>query len=201
MCPFSNLCYHLTVPEAIHPYTPSLSLSLSIPSSFPFSPLYSIPSSFSFPLSPFVSLFLFLLRSHFYLVSSSLQHRSAHWNVKYAGANTLFCGQMETERERTLQMKLSKSALKARGKEEGEESSFVVYTHLSPRQWVFLFCSEVSFPGSQGKILRDNYTVRHATLMSTINCCLFICLFVCLSVCLFVCLLSTHCINTITVSE
>ena len=159
MCLFSNLCYHLTVPEAIHPYTPSLSLSLS------FSPSLN---------SPFLSCLLLP------------QHHSAHWNVKYAGANTLFCGQMETERERTLQMKLSKSALKVRGKEEGEESSFVVYTHLCPRQWVFLFCSEVSFPGSQGKILRDNYTVRHATLISTINCCLFVCLFVCLCVCVFV---------------
>ena len=159
------------LPSLSLPLSPSLLPSLN-PSPFPQSLLPSLSHSFTLclPLSsslspPFVSLFLFLLRFHFYLFSSSFQHRSAHWNVKYEGVSTLFCGQMGTERERTLQMKLSKSALKVRGKEEGEESSFTVYVHLSPRQWVFLFCSEVSFPGSQGKILRDNYTVRHATLI------------------------------------
>ena len=124
--------YHLTVPKAVHPYTPSLSLSLH-PFSLPFLPPLLYPFLFLLP-SLSLCLSLFLLRSHFLLFSSSLQHCSAHWNVKYEGASTLFCGQMGTERERTLQMKSSKFALKVRGEEEREGSSFVVYNDLSTRQ-------------------------------------------------------------------
>ena len=42
--------------------------------------------------------------------------------MRYEAASTSYCGQMGIERERTLQMKLSKFALKVRGGEEGEKA-------------------------------------------------------------------------------
>ena len=173
--------------KAMHPYTPSLCLSL--PPSLSPSFTSSLPLFFLLSLFHCLSLllFLFFFTQSFSLLlpffSPSLQHPSAHWSVRYEAASTSYCGQMGIERERTLQMKLSKFALMVRGGEEGEKC-----IHLCP---VLLFCSEVSYPGSQSQILRDNHTVRHATPIT------FVCLFVCLFVYLFVCLLSTHCINTL----
>ena len=169
----------------MHPYTPSLCLSL--PPSLSPSFTSSLPLFFLLSLFHCLSLllFLFFFTQFFSLLlpffSPSLQHPSAHWNVRYEAASTSYCGQMGIERERTLQMKLSKFALKVRGGEEGEKC-----IHLCP---VLLFCSEVSYPGSQSQILRDNHTVRHATPITFV--CLFVCLFVYLFVCLFVCCLHT----------